>query len=66
MTIPVIWRWASGPTDPIVISQTREEVEKFMRERGYGVRPEYGKVLELTDDQFEQLRQEILKGGNGH
>jgi len=47
--------------DPVKISQTREEVEAFMRERGYGVRPEWGKALELTDAQFEQLRRDICK-----
>ncbi len=62
----ILWRWAAGPKDPVVISRSREEVEDIMTTRGYGVRPEWGKALELTDAQFEQLKAELLNGDAGH
>jgi hypothetical protein len=62
VALPVIWRWASGEADPVVVSQTREEVARLVRERGYGMVPEYGKALELTPKQWEQLRDDIASG----
>ena len=58
----VIWRWASGDVDPVVVSLTREEVERTCNERGYCVRPEWGKALELTERQWAQLCRDILSG----
>lgn len=62
--MPVIWRWASGPNDPVVISKDWQEVMTIMQDKGYGIRPEIGKAIELTDAQFEQLKRDIGNGGS--
>jgi hypothetical protein len=58
----VIWRWSNGSVDPVVVSKTRGEVERTCVARGYCVRPEYGKALELTAKQWEQLKDDIKSG----
>ncbi len=58
----IIWRWSTGVIDPVLVSQTREEVERILTERGYCVRPEWGKAIELTDKQWSQLKADIVAG----
>jgi hypothetical protein len=64
--VPILWRWALGSVDPVKISETPEEVTALMMEKGYGVRPEWGKALYLTDEQLEQLRRDLCNGGASH
>ncbi len=59
--MPVIWKWASGKGDLVVVSETREEVARAMKERGYAIIPAYGMALELTDEQFAELKRLVCK-----
>ena len=48
--------WKHAPQDPPQVFHSLEETTKFANERGYCVRPDWGWVMFLTDEQTAQLK----------
>ena len=60
--MPVLLRWAKASIDPVIVLPDVAAVTAFVREKGYAQVPAFGLALELTEMQWDQLKDDIKAG----